>query len=270
MINPLSSISSLWANRQLSAQFTRREVEGRYKGSYLGIFWSFLTPMIMLALYTFVFGLVFKGSWPSPRGTNTIGDFALAMFAGQIAFQVVGEPVGRAATIITAVPNFVKKVIFPLEILPIVGVASALIHAMISLVILVIGSIWIYGGVPWTIILTPIVLVPNILLAVGLSWFLASLGVFLRDVGFITSVVMQCLFFASPVFYPVSAVPENYRWILMINPLTPSIESLRLVAINGQVPVMSDMLPSFFIGLIVACLGYVWFMQTRKGFADVL
>lgn len=224
----------------------------------------------MLGVYTFVFGVVFRGGWPHPRANATIADFALAMFSGQIAFNLVAEPLGRASSLVTSSPNLVKKVIFPLEILPISAVATAMVHAGIALLILLIGSGVVYQSVPWTFILAPFALVPLALLALGLTWFLASLGVYLRDVGFVVGVVLQILMFSSPVFYPISAVPEAYRPLLMANPLTPGIEMLRSVTIAGIIPDIFQIGWAFSIGIASCLLGYLWFQKTRKGFADVL
>jgi lipopolysaccharide transport system permease protein len=267
--NPMAAIRDVWSHRSLIGQFTRREIEGRYRGSYLGLLWSFITPMIMIAVYAFVFGVVFKARWPQAPGGGLAG-FALVMFAGQIAFQLVAEPVGRAANLITGVPNFVKKVVFPLQILPLSVVGAAGFHAFIAMSILAIASLCINGVVPWTFILVPFATLPLLLLGSGLSWFFASLGVYLRDVGFVVGVALQVLFFATPIFYPLSAVPEEYRQWLAMNPLIPGVELMRACMITGDMPGWATWFAAYAVGIGAAQLGYAWFGITRKGFADVV
>jgi lipopolysaccharide transport system permease protein len=270
LFSPLQMVQDLWRHRDLIVQFTRREIEGRYKGSYLGLLWSFITPVVMLLVYTFVFGVVFKARWPHERGGDSLAEFALVMFAGQIAFQAFAEPVGRAAGLVTAVPNFVKKVVFPLQILPIAVVGAGLYHVAIGLLITLMASLVIYQAVPWTVILVPLSLLPLAMLGLGLSWFLSALGVYLRDVGYIVSVALQVLFFATPIFYPVSGIPEAYRGLMALNPLTGMVGLVRGHLIFGTVGEPAVWLSAFLVGAVVMALGYAWFMITRKGFADVL
>ena len=260
----------LWTHRDLIRQFTRREIEGRYKGSYLGLLWSFITPLAMLIVYTFVFGIVFKARWPHERGGESLAEFALVMFAGQLAFQAFAEPVGRAAGLIVGVPNFVKKVVFPLQILPLAVVGAGLYHVGIGMLIALGASLLVYGSLPWTCLLIPLSVLPLALLGLGLSWFLAALGVYLRDVGYIISVVLQVLFFATPIFYPITAIPEAYRGWMLLNPLTPMVELVRGHLIIGQLGDPWIWSTAYGYGLGAALLGYLWFMITRKGFADVL
>ena len=268
--NPALMTMDLWRYRDLIRQFTRREIEGRYKGSYFGLLWSFITPIVMLLVYTFVFGVVFKARWPHERGGDSLAEFAVVMFAGQIAFQAFAEPVGRAAGLIVSVPNFVKKVVFPLQILPVAVVGAALYHVAIGLLIALVASSVIFHTIPWTVLLVPLSLLPLAMLGLGLSWFLAALGVYLRDVGYIVGVIVQVLFFATPIFYPLSAIPEEYRWLMAMNPLTPMIDLVRGNLIFGVVGEPIVWMTAFIVGLVAMVLGYAWFMITRKGFADVL
>lgn len=269
-LNPLHMVRDLWAHRDLIFQFTKREIEGRYKGSYLGLLWSFITPLIMLLVYTFVFGIVFKARWPHERGGDSLAEFALVMFAGLMPFLAFAEPVGRAAGIITNVPNFVKKVVFPLQILPVAVVGAALYHVGIGLFITICASLLVHGSLPWTCILAPLSLLPLVLLGLGVTWLIASLGVYLRDVGYIVGVVLQVLNFATPIFYPLTAIPEPYRAWMILNPLTSMIDLVRGHLIIGTVGDPLIWITAYGYGLMAAVLGYVWFMITRKGFADVL
>jgi len=270
LLNPITLIRDLWQHRDLIRQFTRREIEGRYKGSYLGLLWSFITPVIMLLVFTFVFGVVFKARWPHARGGDSLAEFALVMFAGQLAFQAFSEPVSRAPGLITGVPNFVKKVVFPLQILPVTVVGAALYHVSVGLLIALVASLFVYGAVPWTVLLLPFSLLPLAMLGLGCAWFLSALGVYLRDVGYIVGVALQALFFATPIFYPVSAIPEAYRGWMMLNPLTPMIDLVRGHLIIGTPGDPTTWACALAIGLVAMALGYAWFMVTRKGFADVL
>ena len=260
----------LWAHRDLIRQFTRREIEGRYKGSHLGLLWSFITPLVMLLVYTFVFGVVFKARWPHERGGESLAEFALVMFSGQLAFQAFAEPVGRAAGLIVGVPNFVKKVVFPLQILPLAVVGAAVYHVTIGLLITLGASLFVYGGIPWTCVLVPLSLLPLALLGLGITWLIASLGVYLRDIGYLVGVVLQVLNFATPIFYPLSAIPEDYRGWMMLNPLTPMVDLVRSHLIVGAIGDPMIWATAYGYGLGFALLGYLWFMITRKGFADVL
>lgn len=269
-LNPASLVVNLCRHRHLIAQFTRREVQGRYQGNYLGILWSILTPLTMLAIYTFIFGVVFKARWPQAHGGDTLQGFALVMFAGQLAFQMVAEPVGRAAGTITGVPNFVKKVVFPLEILPVVQVLSGLFHVAMGMLVLVIADLALYGSTPWTVCLVPILALPMILLALGLSWFLSSLGVYVRDIGNFVGLALNVLIFATPIFYPITALPEQYRHLLYLNPLTPGVELIRSALITGDLPGLHLWLVAMVIGAVIAVLGHAWFVLTKHGFADVL
>lgn len=260
----------LWQQRDLLRQFTRREIEGRYKGSHLGLLWSFLTPLVMLGVYTFVFGVVFQARWPHARGGESLAEFALAMFAGQLAFQTFAEPVGRAAGLITGVPNFVKKVVFPLQILPMAAVGAGLYHVAVGMLIALGASWFIYGAIPWTVLLLPLAILPIALLGLGITWFVASLGVYLRDVGYLIGVILQVLNFATPIFYPITAIPEAYRGWMHLNPLTAQVDLVRGVLIVGEVGDPITWAVTYILSLAVAFLGYLWFMITRKGFADVL
>jgi lipopolysaccharide transport system permease protein len=260
---------SLWRNRHLIAQMTRREVMGRYKGSALGLAWSFFNPIFMLAVYTFVFSEVFKARWGvSEEETKT--QFAVVLFAGMIVHGLFAEVLNRAPGLVLGNANYVKKVVFPLEILPIVSMGGALFHSFISLGVLLVAFLIFNGYLPWTAVFIPLVLLPLIILTLGLAWVLSSLGVFLRDVGQIIGIITTVMMFLSPVFYPVTALPEEFRPWLMANPLTFIIEQAREVLIWGHPP------DGFGLGIYtlaataVAWAGYVWFQKTRKGFADVL
>jgi lipopolysaccharide transport system permease protein len=262
-------VSRLWRYRALIAQMTRRDVTGRYRGSMLGLLWSLFHPVLMLATYTFVFSVIFKARWGEDVGESKV-DFAIILFTGLIVFSLFSECINRAPGLVLNNVNYVKKVVFPLEILPWVTFCSALFHFGVSLAVLLAFLLASGGALHWTILLLPIVMLPLMLLTLGLSWLLASLGVYIRDVGQSVGVITMVLMFMSPIFYPVSAVPEDVRGWIRWSPLTQAIEQAREVVIYGRLPDWSGLLTWTIIGTLTAWLGLAWFQRTRGGFADVL
>jgi len=260
---------SLWRNRQLIVQMTTREVAGRYKGSALGLAWSFFNPVLMLIVYTFVFSEVFKARWGG-SGDESKTQFAVVLFVGLIVMGLFTEVLNRAPGLILSNVNYVKKVVFPIEILPVIAMGTALFHGLISLCVLLAAFALFNGYLHWTVVFFPLVFFPLIVLSLGLTWMLASLGVFLRDVGQTIGIITTVMMFLSPVFYPVTAVPERFRPIIMANPLTFIIEQAREVLIWGHLPNWIGLGVYSLVAFVVAWMGYVWFQKTRKGFADVL
>lgn len=268
-ISPLSLARSVWENRQLIAQMTKRDVVGRYKGSVVGLAWAFFNPIFMLAVYTIVFSMIFKARW-GVDGDESKAQFALILFVGMIVLNLFSEIINRAPSLILSNVNYVKKVVFPIEILPIISLGAALFHALISISVLMLAFVIFNGQPQWTVIYVPIIFIPLIIFSLGLSWILASLGVFIRDVGQTISLLTTLLMFLSPVFYPISAVPTSFQKVIMANPLTFIIEQSRAVIIWGQQPDWFGLVLYMFIALMVMWVGYIWFQKTRKGFADVL
>ncbi|RMN95842.1 ABC transporter permease [Pseudomonas cannabina] len=265
---PVRLVASLWTNRSLISQMTRREVIGRYRGSVMGLAWSFFNPVLMLAVYTFVFSEIFSARWV---GVDTgKGGFAILLFVGMIVHGLFAECANRAPSLVMSNSNYVKKVVFPLEILPVITLGSALFHSCISLVVLVIAQLLISHTLFWTALLFPLILVPLILGTLGISWLLASLGVYLRDVGHVITVLTTVLLFLSPVLYPVAALPEVYRPWLQMNPLTYIIEESRSVLLFGNLPHWDSLGIAILIGAVMATMGFWFFQKTRKGFADVI
>lgn len=260
---------SLWRNRQLIIQMTRREVAGRYQGSVLGLAWSFFNPVFMLVVYTFVFSAVFKARW-GLGGAESKTQFAVVLFVGMIVHGLLAEVLNRAPGLILANVNYVKKVVFPLEILPVISMGAALFHSLVSMGVLLIAFALFNGYLHWTAVFTPLVLLPLVILTLGLAWMLAALGVFLRDVGQTIGIVTTVLMFLAPVFYPVTALPEELRPWLMVNPLTFIIEQARAVLIWGRQPDWVGLSIYMLLAAAIAWAGYAWFQKTRKGFADVL
>lgn len=222
----------------------------------------------MLAVYTFVFSVVFKARWVG--GSESKTEFALVLFAGLMVFSLFSECINRAPGLVLANVNYVKKVIFPLEILPVVALGSAGFHLLISLLVWLVFYIIFFGLPGAAIFLLPVVLLPLVLMTLGLGWLLASLGVYLRDVTQVIGVVTTVLMFLSPIFYPVVALPEEFRPVMQASPLTLVVEQARDVMIWGETPNWSAWSVYFLLSSIIAWLGFAWFQKTRKGFADVL
>ena len=222
----------------------------------------------MLAVYTFVFSVVFQARWGGGSGSKT--EFALVLFAGLLVFNLFAECINRAPGLILSNTNYVKKVVFPLEILPFVALLSALFHTLISLGVWLIAYTLFFGIPHLTVFYLPLVLLPFCLFLMGLSWALASLGVFLRDVSQFIGLLTTALMFLSPIFYPATALPEDYRRILYLNPLTTVVEQTRDVLFWGKTPDLFMLGIYCVVTLGIAWLGFAWFQKTRKGFADVL
>ncbi|MET1079705.1 MAG: ABC transporter permease [Pseudomonas sp.] len=267
-ISPVEMVASFWRNRSLIRTLATREVLGRYRGSGLGLLWSFLNPVLMLAVYTFVFGVIFNARWTLESDSKA--EFALVLFAGLIVFNLFGECLNRAPGLILANVNYVKKVVFPLEVLPWVALVAALFHCLASFVVWLLFYVCFLGMPSPSALLLPLVLVPLVLLTLGLSWGLASLGVYLRDISQIIGSLVTMLMFVSGIFYSVSSVPDKYQAAMRLNPLVSIIEQARDVLIWGRMPDFTQL--SIFLGvsLCIAWLGFAWFQKSRRGFADVL
>jgi len=262
-------IASLIRNRELIAQMIKREIVGRYKGSIFGLAWSLLNPILMLVIYTFVFSVVFKARW---GGDNSGGstEFATILFCGMIVFGLFSEPVNRSPGLVLANVNFVKKVMFPLEILPVISIGTSLFHAIVSFLVLMIAFIVFNGYLNWTVIFIPLIIIPIVFFILGLSWILASLGVYIRDVGQSIGILTSILMFLSPVFYSINALPSKFQFWMMLNPLSFIIEEVRAVLIYGKMPHWG-MLALYTMGSVIFMwCGFAWFQKTKKGFADVL
>lgn len=267
--SPVALIDSLWRHRGLIFQMARREVVGRYKGSVIGLMWSFFNPVFMLAMYTFVFSVVFKARWGGDSAESR-GQFALVLFVGMIVHSLFAEVLNRAPSLILGNVSYVKKIVFPLEVLPVISMGAALFHAGVSLLVLLSAFALMNGQLHWTAILVLPVLLPLVLLTLGVAWALASLGVFLRDVGQTIGLVLVVLMYFAPVFYPVSALPAQLRPWLMLNPITFPIEQARAVLMLGQLPDWEGLFVYSVVAALVAWGGFFWFQKTRKGFANVL
>lgn len=268
------ALGSLRSRLTLAAQLARREVLGRYRGSTLGMLWSLLTPLFMLAVYTFVFGTIFKARWMSPEGGEasepSMAKFAVILFTGLVIYQLFSEVINRAPGLVLANVNYVKKIVFPLEILPAVALGSALFHLIVSVMALFAFYPFVIGMPPPTVLLLPFVLAPFCVLILGLAWFLASLGVYLRDISQFLGTLVTAMMFLSPIFFPSTALPEWLRPYLFLNPIALPVEETRNVLIWGHLPDWTALGIYSVVATMIAALGFAWFQKTRKGFADVL
>ena len=269
-------LGCLWHYRLLVGQLVRRDVLGRYRGSLLGVGWSFLQPLFMLTVYSLVFGLVFKARWPQAGVTLADGklagglQFSTILFVGLLLHGFMAECLGRATGLIAAHSQYVKKLVFPLEILPWTVIGSALLHLGVG-IILLIGTAWIsFGHVPVTAIALPVIIAPFVVMMAGVMWGLAALGVFLRDIGQMMGVVITSALFLSPVFFPRDNLPPLMGHLIDLNPLSLIVEQSRRALLWGQWPDFMALGEYLAVALVVAWAGYYVFARLRGAFADVI
>lgn len=257
------------ANRYLVWQLSVRDVAVRYRGSAMGFLWTLVLPLMMLAVYTYMFGVVFQARWPNLLDQDPLR-FAPLLFSGLIVHMLFADCLTRAPGIVVGQPNLVKKVVFPLEILSWSVVAGALFHSATSVLVLLGFAFALDKTLPWTVVLIPVVLLSTVPLLMGICWFLSSLGVFLRDIGQIMGVLMTVMLFTAPIFYPMEAAPGALRPYLFLNPLSLVVEEFRKVALLGQLPDWQGLGLYVLVGFAVATFGHYWFRRTHRAFADVL
>lgn len=260
--------SSFRNNLYLLSQLTRRDIAARYQGSAAGVLWAFFSPVLLLLVYTFVFGFVFKARWLGAETDRSF--FALNLFAGMIVHGFLAECVVRAPGLMQQHSNFVKRIVFPLWLLPLVPLASALFHTVVSFLVLLVAHTFIVQTLHWQLLALPLLILPFVLFLAGLVWLFAALGVFFKDLAQIIPLLVTVLMFMSPVFYPAEALPESVRPIMYMNPLTPAIETLRGVLFAGELPSVLGYSIFLVAGLLCAGLGLLLFNRLKVGFADVL
>jgi lipopolysaccharide transport system permease protein len=267
-MKPKYLFDSLWRYRVLVKHMVLRDIQSRYKGSVLGVLWSLISPVVMLTIYTFFFSVVFRSKWNS--GIEGKFEFAIVLFAGLIIFNFFAECITKAPSLIVGNVNYVKKVIFPLEVLSWVSIGSAAFNLMIGYIVLI--SFLVLSGMPvhWTVLIFPIVILPLVPIVAGLSWVLAGLGVFFRDINQMIGMFITAMMFLCPIFYPISALPEYLMDYIYLNPLTFIVEQSRAVLIFGTMPDWIGLLTYLLVSFLIAWLGLFAFNSMRKGFADVL
>lgn len=267
--NPLLAIVRLVNHRYLIGQLVKREVLVKYRGSVLGIGWSFLYPLLLLFAFTLVFGGVFGGRWGEAESARSGIDMALFIYCGLAVFTPFSEVITSTPRLLLVNQNFIKKIIFPVEILPVVAVLAALIHGTVQLLLLA-GAAFLAGHRYPTMLVAPLVMVPVWLFTLGAAWFLAAAGAYLRDLAHGMPVLAQFLMFVLPVFYPAAAAPGVLRGLNAVNPLALTIEDLRRTLLHGQPPAWGTWIASLLSSCVVAITGYVFFMHCREEFADVV
>lgn len=267
--SPAQLLRTLSQHRGLIRQLAWQEIAGRYRASIFGMAWMAITPLLMLAVYTFVFAVVFQARWGMGTETNK-ARFAVVLFAGLAVFNLFGESISRAPDLIVVNANYVKRVVFPLELLPVVAVLAALFHFAVSILVWAAVAWGLLGALPLTALLMPLLLLPLLLGTLGLSWLLSALGVYLRDIGQMVGVVVMGLLFLSPIFYPLDAVPESVRGFIRLNPVGSLVDMVRGALVFGVLPSATSYALALLASALIAWLGFWWFQKTRKGFADVL
>jgi len=260
--------SALGQYRDLTRELTRRDILGRYRGANFGLLWSLIGPLMMLVIYTVAFGQILGSRWN--QASRDTAAFGVVLFLGIIVHGFFAECFARSPRLMVDNANYVKRVVFPLHILPWSVVLSALFHMAMNLVIFTVLSAVLYGKFSPYIVLVPLVVAPLVLLTVATCWMVASLGVYLRDINQAVPVVVTALLFLSSAIVPVDSLPERYQLIFVLNPLTFFIDQMRDVALWGRLP---DWIGLFWRGagaLVLLYLSYAWFRFSSKGFADVL
>lgn len=267
---PAQLFSALGKHKTLIKQLLVREISSRYRGSIMGIVWSLVTPILMLGIYTFVFKYIFKARWAVPTADGEVLNFAMILFLGMLVHGMIADILMRSPGLIVENVNFVKKVVFPLETLSWVTLFSTIFNFVIGFCLL-LGFVYIeLGQIPVTALLVPVILLPYLLLLLGLSWLLAALGVYIRDIQQISGTLATLLLFLSPVFYSISILPDNLQLLIRFNPITVIVEACRSVVIFGEQPNYIYLSVYSVVALFVAVIGFSLFNRMRRGFADVL
>lgn len=269
LVGSLRFAPDLWRNRELLWQFTLRNVELRHRGSHLGLVWSLLNPLLMLALYVFIFGYVLRGRF-NPTHPESKIDYALGIFLGLTVFHLFAEVLGTAPTVIVSNPNFVKKVVFPLEILPASSVAASVFHASISLFLALLGVTFFGPGLSVQALWLPVILLPLLPLLLGTAWLISAVGVFFRDFGQIVGFLSMVLLYASCVFFPSSTLPPFAWAILRFNPLLLAVELVRNSIMWHEAINPVHLTYLYISGMAVCLFGYWCFKKTAPAFSDIL
>lgn len=270
LLNPAAMIANLWRQRGLTWQMAQRDLAARYRSSWLGWLWTILQPLALLAIYTFVFAIVFRARWGTSPDESR-GEFALALFSGMLAFGVFNEIVNRAPQLIIANVNYVKKVVFPLETLAVSTTLVALLNFAVGVGVWIVGWVILRQSLPpASLMWLPLIILPSALLSMALAWLLAALAVFVRDVGPAITLVTQVLFFATPVLYPLERVPAEFRWLVALNPLALVVEDARRAMMFSGQPNWLAWAVSTTLAALAAVFCYAFFMKSRRAFGDVI
>lgn len=267
MTGMIAAAHTIFRKRSMILSFAWRDIQQRYQGSFLGLLWSILNPMVMLGVYTFVFGMIFKAKW---GGVNDTYLFAIGLYASLLAFNIFAEVLSRSPGIILSNASYVTKIIFPIEVFPVVLILSALFNYVIGLAVWVVAYLVFFGLPHVTILLIPVVLLPLVLMLLGMAWIVSAIGVYVRDIAQLVGVFVSCAMFITPIFYPVSIIPEDYRGVMQVNPLALIIDNLSVVMIRGGQINWVDYSFQLAFSLLICAAGLSLFVKLKKGFGDVL
>jgi len=265
----MKTLIDLPKKQYLIRQYLNRQINQRYKGRALGVFWSLMSPILLLLVYTFVFGTVLHSRFGVSKSETTL-DYGLALFCGLNLFNFFADVISHSPRLILSQPNLVKKVVFPLEILPLVDVLDALIHCIVAFVPLFIALVIVHGAVPWSFGFLPLFLLPTTLIALGFALFLSATGVFVRDIDNFVPPTITVLMFSSAIFYPLAFVPDWFRPWLSLNPLAILVENARKTLVWGVSPDLTALLVLTLLGITFAVFGFLFFEKSRPAFADVI
>lgn len=266
--SPLAPFKALAAHAALVVELTRREVDGRYRGASLGVLWALVSPFLLLCIYAIAFGTVMGGRWPEVRASDT--PFSIVLFAGMIPYFVLSECMVRSPELVVANPAYVKRVVFPLEVLPWPMLLSALFHCLMNVLVFIAMRLVMERDFEWTVVYLPCVILPIAIVGLGISWFMSSIAVYVRDVRQVMGLASMAILFLSSVMIPLATVPPQYKAIFLLNPLSFIAEQSRAVLIWGQAPDWAGLAAYTAVALAFMYAGYVWFASTKRGFADVL
>jgi lipopolysaccharide transport system permease protein len=260
-------VLTIWSNRSLIRVMVRRDVLGRYRGSFGGSFWTIFNPLLLMLTYFFVFAVVLQTKFP---GDPSRSGFALYYLAGMLPWLAFSEAVGRSASVMLEHRNFVKKLVFAVETLPVNLVVSGLVTEFFAVLLFCGVLLAVRHSVPATVAWLPLLLVPQVLFTAGLSWFLAALGVFVRDLGQILGFLLTIWFFATPICYPETSLPTSATLLLAKNPIFILVRGYRAILLDHTAPDFGSLWKLWLLSLVVFVLGHAWFYKLRKSFADLI
>ncbi|WP_336762297.1 ABC transporter permease [Paenibacillus sp. USHLN196] len=261
---------NLYKGRGLLLELTKRDFQQRYKGSTLGVIWALLSPLLMLAVYTFIFVAVFKLKWGALETNNSRMLYTMMIFAGLIPFQIFSESVNRSVSILNQSANYIKKVVIPVEILPFSIVLSTVFNSFFSVCLLTLGKVFFLDTPNWTLVLIPLLIIPITFFSLGISLLVSAFGIYLKDLVYVVGLVVNILFYMSPIFYSTDNLPENFKFFVLFNPIAPIIEQFRDVFVNGQMFSLYEYFISVFWAFVFFIIGLIIFRYLRRGFADVI
>ncbi len=262
-----AAVALVSEHRGLIRSLVRRELSNRYRGSFIGLAWSIITPAVMIIIFTIIFSGIFKARFGSEGGHF---NFAVYLFCGLLPWIAFSEGIQRATSSIVENVNLVKRVVFPIEALPVNVALTALIQQLLGTVVLLVANLLLAQALHLTALLLPLLLIPQLLATIGLGWLMASLGVFIRDLPQFNQLLLMAWLYLTPIFYPEEIIPPQYHWLINFNPLAPLIRSYRRILLEGRLPDWRGLGFTLVFAAVCFVFGYWWFERTKKAFADIL